>query len=176
VLNALEAANAHLAHAIETLHRISTEDGLTGVSNRRHFDDTLARECRRATRTRAPLSLLMVDVDHFKAFNDEHGHQAGDELLRRIAQALRDAVHRAADLVARYGGEEFVVLLPETNEADARTLAESLRARIAETAVTVSVGVATLIPELPQNACEELVRVADAALYDAKRAGRNCVR
>lgn len=173
---ALEAANAHLANAIETLHRISTQDGLTGVSNRRHFDDTLARECRRATRSRAPLSLLMVDVDHFKAFNDQYGHQAGDEFLRRIAHALRDSVHRAADLVARYGGEEFGVLLPETNEADARLLAETVRESIAATGVTVSIGVATLIPERDQNTCEELVRIADAALYDAKRAGRNCVR
>ncbi|HYK05361.1 MAG TPA: sensor domain-containing diguanylate cyclase [Thermoanaerobaculia bacterium] len=173
---ALEAANTHLANAIETLHRISTQDGLTGVSNRRHFDDTLARECRRATRSRAPLSLLMVDVDHFKDFNDQHGHQAGDELLRIVAHTLRDAVHRAADLVARYGGEEFGVLLPDTSEADARTLAASVRASIAGTGVTVSIGVATLVPEREQNACEELVRLADAALYDAKRAGRNCVR
>ncbi len=172
----LEAANVHLANAIETLHRISTEDGLTGVSNRRHFDDTLAREWRRAMRSAAPLSVLMVDVDHFKAFNDEHGHQAGDEILRNVAHMLRDAVHRAADLVARYGGEEFVVLLPETNEPDARALAESLRASIAETPVTVSIGVATLVPERDRNACEELVRIADAALYEAKRAGRNCVR
>lgn len=173
---ALEAANVHLANAIETLHRISTQDGLTGVSNRRHFDDTLARECRRAVRSRAPLSLLMVDVDHFKDFNDQHGHQAGDEELRRVAHTLRDAVHRAADLVARYGGEEFVVLLPETNEPDARALAESVRTSIAETGLTISVGVATLIPERDQNSCEEIVRIADSALYDAKRAGRNCVR
>ena len=173
---ALEAANVHLANAIETLHRISTEDGLTGVSNRRHFDDTLAREWRRAMRSAAPLSLLMVDVDHFKAFNDQHGHQAGDEILRRVAQMLRDAIHRAADLVARYGGEEFVVLLPETNEADARALAESLRTSIAETAVTVSIGAATMIPERDRNTFEHLVRIADEALYEAKRAGRNCVR
>jgi diguanylate cyclase (GGDEF)-like protein len=173
---ALEAANVHLANAIETLHRISTEDGLTGVSNRRHFDDTLAREWRRAMRSAAPLSLLMVDVDHFKPFNDQHGHQAGDELLRRIAYTLRNAVHRPADLVARYGGEEFVVLLPETNEPDARALAESLRASIAETPVTVSIGVATLIAERDRGTSEELVRIADEALYDAKRAGRNCVR
>jgi GAF domain-containing protein len=109
--SALEQANEHLAAAIETLHRISTQDGLTGVSNRRHFDETLALEWRRAARSRSPLSLLMLDIDFFKAFNDEAGHQAGDDCLRRVAQALRENLHRAADLVSRYGGEEFAILL-----------------------------------------------------------------
>jgi diguanylate cyclase (GGDEF)-like protein len=173
---ALEAANAHLASAIETLHRISTEDGLTGVANRRHFDETLALECRRAARSRSPMSLLMLDLDYFKPFNDEHGHQAGDELLRRVAQTLRDTVHRAADLVARYGGEEFVVLLPETNAEDAYRIAEALRRSIEDTRmVTVSIGVATQVPEREARACDELVRLADEALYVAKRAGRNRV-
>lgn len=173
---ALEEANAHLANAIETLHRISSQDGLTGLSNRRHFDETLALECRRAARTRASISLLMLDIDYFKRFNDEHGHQAGDELLRRVAQTLKETVHRAADLVARYGGEEFVVLLPETNAEDARCIAETLRARVAATgAVTASIGVATLVPSREGGACEELVRVADERLYEAKRAGRNRV-
>lgn len=173
---ALEAANAHLASAIETLHRISTQDGLTGVANRRHFDETLALECRRAARSRSPVSLLMLDLDYFKPFNDEHGHQAGDDLLRRVAGILRDTVHRAADLVARYGGEEFVVLLPETSEEDAQRIAETLRARVEETGlVTVSVGVATRVPEREAAACDDIVRRADEALYMAKRAGRNRV-
>ena len=173
---ALEAANAHLASAIETLHRISTQDGLTGVANRRHFDETLALECRRAARSRSPVSLLMLDLDYFKPFNDEHGHQAGDELLRRVAQTLKDTVHRAADLVARYGGEEFVVLLPETNEEDAHRIAETLRTKIEETRlVTVSIGVATQVPERETRACDEVLRRADEALYVAKRAGRNRV-
>ena len=173
---ALEDANAHLANAIETLHRISTQDGLTGVANRRHFDETLALECRRAARTHSPLSLLMLDIDGFKPFNDEHGHQAGDEMLRRVAQILRETVHRAADLVSRYGGEEFVVLLPETNEEDARRIAESLRERVEETGVvTVSAGVATLVPERGGSPCEEIVRAADEKLYEAKRSGRNRV-
>jgi len=173
---ALEEANAHLANAIETLHRISTQDGLTGLSNRRHFDETLALECRRAARTQASISLLMLDIDYFKPFNDAHGHQAGDELLRRVAQMLQETVHRAADLVARYGGEEFVVLLPETNAEDAHRIAETLRARIAGSGtVTVSIGVATLVPPRDGSACAEIVRRADERLYEAKRAGRNRV-
>ncbi len=173
--SALEEANAHLANAIETLHRISTQDGLTGLSNRRHFDETLALEWRRAARSRAPLSLLLLDIDHFKPYNDAHGHQAGDDLLRRVAQTLREAVHRAADFVARYGGEEFVVLLPETDREHARAIAESLRAKIEETGVTVSIGVATAVATRDSSGVEEIVRNADEALYEAKRSGRNRV-
>ncbi len=182
---ALEQANEHLATAIETLHRISTLDGLTGVANRRLFDETLSLEWRRAARSRAPLSLLMIDIDRFKAFNDAAGHQNGDDCLRRVAHALRESVHRAADLVARYGGEEFGVLLPETDAENARNVAESLRARIesldmAHPAagaghVTISVGVATTTPPREGGEPEELVRQADEALYAAKRAGRNRV-
>jgi len=173
---ALEAANSHLASAIETLHRISTQDGLTGLSNRRHFDETLALECRRAARTRGPVSLLMLDLDEFKQFNDEQGHQAGDELLRRVGSTLRESIHRAADVAARYGGEEFVVLLPGTDEEDARRIAESLRKHVEESgAVTVSIGVATIVPERDEDSSEKIVRMADEALYRAKRAGRNRV-
>jgi diguanylate cyclase (GGDEF)-like protein len=172
---ALEEANAHLGRAIETLHRISTEDGLTQVANRRHFDDTLAREWRRAARNGRPLSLLMLDLDHFKNFNDEHGHQAGDELLRGVAQVLRESVHRAADIVARYGGEEFVVLLPDTENAHAREIAESLRNRIEGMGrVTASIGIATEVPAR-DAVPEQLVKRADEALYEAKRLGRNRV-
>lgn len=172
---ALEEANSHLAMAIETLHRISTQDGLTGVSNRRHFDETLALEWRRAARSRAPLSLLLLDIDFFKAFNDAQGHQAGDDLLRRVAQTLRETVHRAADLVARYGGEEFVVLLPETDGEHARGIADSLRQRIADLGTTVSIGVATAVPSRDVTGVEDLVRNADEAMYEAKRTGRNRV-
>jgi diguanylate cyclase (GGDEF)-like protein len=172
---ALEEANAHLGRAIETLHRISTEDGLTQLSNRRHFDDTLALEWRRATRNGMPLSLLLLDIDFFKVFNDERGHQAGDEVLRGVAQVLRDSVHRAADVVARYGGEEFVVLLPETDREHAREMAESLRAHIEGLGtVTASIGVATVMASR-EGAAEELVKRADEALYEAKRLGRNRV-
>jgi diguanylate cyclase (GGDEF)-like protein len=183
--SALEQANEHLATAIESLHRISTLDGLTGVANRRLFDDTLNLEWRRAARSRAPLSLLMIDIDRFKAFNDAAGHQNGDDCLRRVAQALRESVHRAADLVARYGGEEFGVLLPETDAENARQVAESLRERIESLDmthpgagaghVTISIGVATTTPPREGGEPEELVRRADEALYAAKRAGRNRV-
>ncbi|HYC59126.1 MAG TPA: diguanylate cyclase [Thermoanaerobaculia bacterium] len=172
---ALEDANAHLGRAIETLHRISTEDGLTQVANRRHFDDTLSLEWRRATRNGTPLSLLMLDLDYFKIFNDERGHQAGDEALRDVAQVLRDSVHRAADVVARYGGEEFVVLLPETDATKARDVAEALRKKIEELGtITASIGVATEVASR-DNTPEALVKRADEALYEAKRGGRNRV-
>jgi diguanylate cyclase (GGDEF)-like protein len=183
--HALEEANEHLARAIETLHQISTQDGLTGVPNRRHFDDTLGREWRRAARSRRPLSLLMLDIDYFKLFNDTSGHQAGDDCLRSVARALSETLQRAGDVVARYGGEEFAVLLPETDAGHALQLAEMLRAKIdslviVHTAsplgrVTASIGVATIVPPPDGSGCEELVRVADAALYDAKRMGRNRV-
>jgi len=179
----LEQANEHLASAIETLHRISTQDGLTGVANRRHFDETFRLEWRRAARSRAPLSLLLLDIDYFKAFNDTAGHQAGDDCLRRVAQTLREAVHRAADLVSRYGGEEFAILLPETDAEHARMVAEHIRERIEALDVphgaspfghvTASLGAATCVPPRDGSGPEEFVRVADDALYDAKRLGRN---
>jgi len=173
---ALEEANEHLASAIETLHRISTQDGLTGVSNRRHFDETLALEWRRAARNRAPLALLMVDIDHFKRYNDQEGHQAGDDALRRVAHTMRDALNRAADLVARYGGEEFGILLPETDLEQARRVAEVLRRRVEMLGVvTITIGVASEVPPRDGSEVEELVRTADEALYEAKRRGRNRV-
>ena len=181
----LAETTRHLSSAIETLHRISTEDGLTGVANRRHFDETLALEWRRAARSRASLSLLMLDIDHFKAFNDTAGHQAGDDSLRRVAQTLCESVQRAGDLVARYGGEEFAVLLPETDGEHALEIASRLREKIEAMnlphpssplgRVTVSIGVASVVPPRDGSGSGDFVRVADAALYDAKRQGRNRV-
>ena len=172
----LEDANVLLAKAIETLHEISTQDGLTAVANRRLFDETIKLEWRRAVRSRAPLSLLMLDIDNFKAFNDRAGHQSGDGCLRRVAQTLRESVHRAADLVARYGGEEFAVLLPETDADQAGRIAESIRERIeALGEVTVSIGVATCVPPRDVSGMQEFIGVADEALYAAKRQGRNRV-
>jgi diguanylate cyclase (GGDEF)-like protein len=172
---ALEEANEHLANAIETLHRISAQDGLTGVANRRHFDEMLALEWRRAVRNGTPLSLLMLDIDFFKAFNDTAGHQVGDDCLRHVAATLRSSLQRATDLVARYGGEEFVILLPETDETHARTIAGALRERIASDGmVTVSIGVATMVPQ-KETAVDLLVKRADEALYTAKKSGRNRV-
>ena len=164
----LEQANTHL-------QRLSMLDGLTGVPNRRRFDEALDVEWRRSIRSHAPLSLLMIDIDDFKPYNDAHGHQAGDEVLCRVGATLTESLQRAGDLVARYGGEEFAVLLPETDSAHARGLAEMLRERVAAAApVTISIGVATIIPDLCVTAFT-LVSNADGALYEAKRAGRNRV-
>jgi diguanylate cyclase (GGDEF)-like protein len=174
-----------LAEANARLERLSAQDGLTGVANRRRFDEALDVEWRRGARSQSPLSLVMLDLDYFKAFNDTNGHVAGDERLRQVAQALVTAAGRAGELVARYGGEEFAVLLPGTHLEDAAAFAERLRAGVerlgfshnaSEVArvVTVTAGVATLLPS-EQGSPARLVAAADAALYRAKREGRNRV-
>jgi diguanylate cyclase (GGDEF)-like protein len=181
----LEQANEHLARAIETLHRISTTDPLTGAANRRNFDAVLDVEWRRAARARSPLTLIMIDIDAFKAYNDAYGHQAGDDCLRRVAESLQARFHRAGDLVTRYGGEEFAVLLSGVASDHARELGESLRAAVeqmmiehrtspASGVVTISVGVATMVPDA-NDAAVALLKAADQALYTAKNAGRNRV-
>ena len=171
----LEDANEHLAGAIETLHQMSNTDALTGTANRRHFDDTLTLEWRRAVRAATPVSLVMIDIDFFKPYNDTHGHQAGDELLRRVAQTLQSRLHRAGDLVARYGGEEFAILLVGINAEHARDVAERSRADVEALGdITISAGVATMVPSR-DNSPDDLVSAADALLYEAKRAGRNRV-
>ena len=175
----LERANEHLAKAIETLHRISTTDPLTGTANRRQFDDALDLEWRRGARGKTPLTLMMIDIDAFKAFNDAFGHQAGDECLRKVAAVLQERFHRAGDLVARYGGEEFAVLIAGVAREHAARIAESLRANVEQTPVeqrqvTISIGVATLIPDREHDP-HVLVRAADEALYTAKNEGRNRV-
>jgi diguanylate cyclase (GGDEF)-like protein len=160
-------------------------DGLTGLANRRTFDATLASEWRRAIRSGAPLSLLMVDVDHFKQYNDNFGHQGGDQCLITVAQTLAETVHRGGDFPARYGGEEFVVILPNTDEAGSELVAENIRAEIEKRAihhpmssvgphVTVSIGRATVIPRTDDN-IEKIVSLADMGLYQAKSLGRNRV-
>jgi len=181
----LEQANEHLANAIETLHKISTTDSLTGAANRRQFDDTLDLEWRRAARSGTPLTLMMIDIDSFKAYNDTYGHQAGDECLRQVALALTSRFQRAGDLVARYGGEEFAVLMPGIDAGHAAAVAESLRASVEAIGIvhpssatgqtiTVSIGLATQLPERDADS-EVIVRAADEALYAAKDAGRNRV-
>jgi diguanylate cyclase (GGDEF)-like protein len=178
----LERANEHLARAIETLHRISTTDPVTGVANRRNFDDALVLEWRRAARSGTPLSLIMIDIDAFKAYNDVYGHQAGDDCLRRVAESLQSHLHRAGDIVTRYGGEEFAVLMAGDRAGD---LAELLRASVetmriehraspASDVVTISVGVATMVPDRDRDPAA-LLKAADEALYAAKAAGRNRV-
>jgi diguanylate cyclase (GGDEF)-like protein/PAS domain S-box-containing protein len=163
------------------LEQLATRDGLTGLANRRCFDDTLHAEWARALRQRQPLSLLMVDVDNFKAYNDANGHLGGDECLKRIATAVASEM-RANDLVARYGGEEFAVILPNQSLKGAASVAERIRTRVeqlqvpnrqaAAQHVTVSIGAATAIAA-PENSASELVAIADAALYRAKHMGRN---
>lgn len=165
------------------LERLSATDGLTGIANRRNFDDTLAREWRRAIRDGSIISLLMCDIDFFKLYNDHYGHLAGDDCLRRIAAALASCARRPADLAARYGGEEFVCLLPATDAPGAMQIAESLRRSVEQLDipherssvaphVTISVGVATIAPQRGQLP-SELVRRADERLYEAKKNGRN---
>ena len=160
-------------------------DGLTGVANRRAFDDRLETEWRRSQRANSPLSVILLDVDHFKRFNDHHGHQAGDDCLRRLAQCLLSNMKRPADLLARYGGEEFVCLLPDTPAEGALALANCLRLAVADLGlphqasdtaafITMSLGVATWPGDAPHSA-QELLHTADARLYAAKAGGRNQV-
>jgi len=157
-------------------------DGLTGVANRRCFDERLATEWRRAARHSRPLALLMLDVDHFKRFNDRYGHQAGDDCLRRVASAIRSALLRPGDLVARYGGEEFACVLPETDLDGALTVANGIEQRVRAlqiehadsdvcNVVSLSVGVAACTPE-PEGDPMRLLALADAQLYRAKHTGR----
>ena len=163
------------------LEQLATRDGLTGLANRRCFDDTLHAEWARAMRQKQPLSLLMVDVDNFKAYNDTNGHIGGDECLKRIASAVATEM-RANDLVARYGGEEFAVILPNQSLKGAAIVAERIRARVerlrvpnpmaAARQVTVSIGAATALAN-PQSSPSTLIGIADAALYRAKHMGRN---
>ena len=168
------------AEAESKLEELATTDALTGLRNRRKFDLTIEHEWQRALRHRTPLSLLMIDADHFKAYNDTHGHQAGDQVLVGIAICISDSVRRAGDCAARYGGEEFAVLLPGQAAAEAMKVAESIRQKVLvwsgeDNVSTVSVGVAAVTPTAAMD-WAMLVQAADKALYAAKAAGRNrCV-
>src|ERR1700719_4592657 len=139
------------AQAEEKLEELATTDALTGLRNRRKFDAVIDAEWRRAARQNTPIALLMIDADHFKAYNDTFGHQAGDQVLVGIAICISDAVRRAGDCTARYGGEEFAVLLPGLSPTEALTVAETIRLKVEQwsdgpTATTVSIGVARLTP------------------------------
>ena len=179
----LRQANQTRVHA--ALQELAATDGLTGVANRRCFDETLEREWLRTRREASPLSLLMLDVDHFKHYNDTYGHQRGDECLKLIAAVMLEETQRSTDLVARYGGEEFAVVLPGTSAEGAATVAERIRARVeglgvphaglhGSTLVTVSLGAATAIAS-PERDLAQLLAAADTALYRAKHKGRNSV-
>lgn len=172
-----------LDEANRELLRMSTTDSLTGIANRRHFDEFLQREWARGARSGAPMALLMCDVDCFKQYNDQYGHPAGDECLKSVASVLRNGVHRPADMVARYGGEEFTAVLPDTDCVGAVQVAEEMRRTLEDLAlshegspsgvVTISIGVSCAIPQRGSGMMERFLAHADEALYKAKQAGRN---
>ena len=174
-----------IVNQLRTIERMSMTDPLTGIANRRSFDRKIAVEWRRAFREKHSLSLLMIDVDRFKVYNDSYGHQQGDVVLQSVAHILRTYLRRPADFTARWGGEEFAVLLPATEAQGAVTVAESIRASVektpiplpdgAATSVTVSIGVNTVQPA-QSDVDPAFVDSADTALYAAKEAGRNKVR
>ena len=175
-----------IVEQLRFIEQISLVDALTNIANRRNFDNQMAKEYRRSFRERTPLSLLMIDADHFKKFNDAYGHQQGDVALRIIAEKIISALKRPGDFAARWGGEEFVALLPSTPPSGALLVAEHIRELVekavipgvgnnASLSLTVSIGVATTTPSVDIVTVEELIRKADKALYSAKEAGRNRV-
>ena len=172
-----------LTAANQRLETIANQDALTGIANRRAFDNLIDRELAHAVRSREPLSVALVDVDHFKAFNDRYGHPAGDQCLRSLGEAIMHSCKRATDFAARYGGEEFVLLLPCTPAQGALQVIETLRREVAKLAipheassagnvVTFSAGLATYAPDRDKTAAD-LIKRADEALYRAKHLGRN---
>ncbi|EFL52152.1 response regulator receiver modulated diguanylate cyclase [Solidesulfovibrio fructosivorans JJ]] len=175
-----------LKRARDLLEEQAFIDSLTAIPNRRRFDAVLDKEWRRAQRNGAPLSLILLDIDFFKKYNDNYGHQQGDDCLRRVGWSLKESVRRAADFVARYGGEEFAVILPGTDTQGALDASDTIRLRISSLAiphehssvaphVTVSLGVATSYPER-NHGPGEIIDAADQALYRAKEEGRNTVK
>jgi two-component system chemotaxis family response regulator WspR len=170
----------------EELQKLSCQDGLTGIANRRRFNEFFYKECLRSAREKTPLSLLLIDIDFFKLYNDNYGHVRGDECISTVAVALQNAVQRPADLVARYGGEEFAVVLPNTEVDGALKMAQSLHKTISTLKIphphsavadslTVSIGIACKVIN-ETNSPEQLIELADHALYEAKHSGRNCSR
>ncbi len=173
-----------LSETHRTLVETSARDGLTGVFNRAYFDERFAREFSLASASNQPLCVLLIDVDHFKQYNDTFGHLAGDECLKQVARALSSTLRRQSDFIARYGGEEFVVVLPACQSPAGLRVGHSLRAAVANLAipsaspsggpVTVSIGLTCTLPTYPESA-QALLGLTDAALYRAKARGRNRV-
>ncbi len=183
VLQARVRTHLAMKRLTDQLRAMAFVDGLTGISNRRCLEETLAREWRACLRARSPLAIAMIDIDHFKRLNDSYGHQSGDACLVAVASALKACLGRAHDLVARYGGEEFICLFPSTDLAGAQRKAEELRQSVqdlgipnegasAVSVVTVSVGLAVTIPTTEMTT-KQLMHSADTQLYEAKRTGRN---
>ncbi len=183
----LLAVTSELAQTNRTLETMSRLDGLTGIANRRYLDTYLPAELARSARSKAPLSLILADIDHFKDFNDHYGHQAGDACLKKVADALHAAARRPADLAARYGGEEFAIVLPETPLVGALEVAKNVAHLIAElnlphaasethASITISQGIATCEAGEAALSAEHLIERADQALYRAKDLGRNRVQ
>jgi diguanylate cyclase (GGDEF)-like protein len=176
-----------LKHNSDLLEKLALIDALTNLPNRRRFEQILKREWGRSRRSQSPLSIVMLDIDHFKEFNDHYGHLAGDSCLNRVAQSLTLPLKRPADSIFRYGGEEFIAVLPETDHEIAMTLAEKMRGQVARLLIphaythtshpyiSISLGVATAIPS-SRHSPNDLVETADQLLYNAKNAGRNCVK
>lgn len=172
-----------LADKNRQLEQQNTLDALTGVRNRAFFDQKLVAELKRCRRERSFLSLLMIDIDHFKAINDQHGHLAGDAVIQQVAQCIQSHLKRSSDHLCRYGGEEFALILPNTNSEGAMQLAEQVRHDLAHSQVSyqqlvllinASIGCYTAIPE-PLQTSSDFIQAADAALYQAKQTGRNKV-
>ncbi|MBT3536286.1 MAG: diguanylate cyclase [Rhodospirillaceae bacterium] len=172
-----------LKKALTKLEMLSATDGLTEMANRRHLDERLERECNGSRKSVGKLSIILLDIDHFKDFNDTYGHQEGDECLVKVGRAISESVKRAKDLAARYGGEEFCCVLPDTTYEDATRIANRIRENVialdipntgssAEPIVTVSLGVVTIMPNGSVTPAQ-VIKMADDNLYAAKRAGRN---
>jgi diguanylate cyclase (GGDEF)-like protein len=183
----LEAANCQLEVLVQELHRLVSIDGLTQVSSRRCFDEYIEQECKRSLREQQPISLILCDIDFFKNYNDNYGHQAGDECLKKVAQTISQATNRSADMVARYGGEEFAIVLPNTDAKGclnvatrANQLVQSLNLPHAHSGVaqhvTISCGATTLTSTTGAVKVTDLIKASDLALYTAKASGRNCVK
>ena len=183
---ALEESKTKLAEANRTLQKLSSLDGLTGIANRRSFDETLTKEWSRAMRSEKSIGLIMIDIDFFKLYNDHYGHQGGDDCLKKVATGLESAIHRETDFLARYGGEEFSAVLPDTDIKGTFKVAEEMRLAISNLRlehakskvsdiVSISSGVSAVIPLQGMNQ-EIVITAADQALYKAKEDGRDRVK